>query len=57
MVRFSNKGGCVIRKCTCIKARAGLGSWTIDNWLRLISNSMLFKIVIPLRIKNESCLN
>ena len=53
MVRFSNKGGCVIHKCMCIKAIAGLGSWAIDNWLQLISNAMLFKIVVPLRIQKK----
>ena len=43
MVCFSNKDGYVMRKCTCIEAKAGLESLAIDNWLRLISDSMLFK--------------
>ena len=47
MERFSYKGGCDVRECTCIetfKRRAGLGY--IDKWLRVISNKMS---VVPLR--------
>ena len=49
-MRFSYKDGCGVHKRTRIKAfktRAGLA---IDKWLRVISNTMLFKPLVPLRI-------
>ena len=50
MEHFSYKGGCGIRECTCIETfiKEEL-AWAIDKWLRVISNKMLFKAVIPLR--------
>ena len=49
MVRFSYKGGCGVRGHThieAIKRRAGLAT---DKRLRVISNIILVKTVMPLR--------
>ena len=53
MVRFSYKGGCGVRErmhIEAFKTTAGLNNWAIDKWLWVISNTMLFKTVTPLRI-------
>ena len=46
---FSYKGGCGVCERMCIKALKEEMAWAIDKWLRVISNTALFKIVIPLR--------
>ena len=47
--RFSYKGGCGVRKHKRIKVFKEL-CWAIDKWLQVISNKMLFKTAMPLRI-------
>ena len=50
MEHFSYKGGYDVRERTRIKEfiKEEL-AWAIDKHLQVISNKMLFKIVIPLR--------
>ena len=50
MVYFNYKGGCDIHKCITIWAFKKL-AWATDKLLEVISNIMLFKTVIPLRIQ------
>ena len=45
--RFSYKGGCGVRGHTRILKEEL--AWATYKWLRVISNIMLFKTVIPLR--------
>ena len=49
MVYFIYKGGHGICKCIHIEAFKRV-AWAIDKWLQVISNTVLFKTVIPLRI-------
>ena len=46
---FSYKGGCGIRERTHIETFKEELAWVIDKRLCIISNKMLFKIVVPLR--------
>ena len=50
MVHFSYEGGCGVLECMHIKALKGELAWAIHRWLWVISNTVLFKTVIPLRI-------
>ena len=50
MVCFSNKGECGIRESMHIEAFKQELVWAIDKQLLVISNTMLFKTFIPLRI-------
>ena len=48
---FSYKGGCGIRECMhVVRNLKEELAWAIDKWLWVISNTVLFKTVIPLRI-------
>ena len=47
--RFSFKGGRGMHGCTRIKVFKEELAWATYKWLRVISNIMLFKTVIPLR--------
>ena len=51
--RLSYKGGCGIREHMCIKTFKEELAWAIDKRLRIISNKMLFKTVIPLKTKKS----
>ena len=49
MERFSYKGGCGVGERMHIKSLKEELAWAIDKRLQVVSNKMLFKIVIPLR--------
>ena len=49
MERFIYKGGCGVRERMHIETFKKELAWVIDKWLRVISNKMLFKTVVPLR--------
>ena len=49
-MHLSYKGECGVRQCTCIEAFKEELDWAIDKQLWVISNAILFKTVIPLRI-------
>ena len=49
MERFSYKGGCGLCECLRIEVFKEELAWAIDKRLRVVSNKMLFKTVIPLR--------
>ena len=49
MERFSYKGGCGIHERMRIETLKEELTWVIDKQLRVISNKMLFKTVVPLR--------
>ena len=40
---------CGLTHIEAFTRRAGLGKNTVDKWLQVISNKMLFKTVIPLK--------
>ena len=50
MERLSYKGGFGILECTRIDNLKEQLGWAIDKRIRLITNKMLFKTVVPLRI-------
>ena len=47
-MRFSYKGGCVVCEHMCIETFKTRAGWAIDKRVRVISNTMLFTIVISL---------
>ena len=49
MEHFSYKGGCDVCECKRIEPFKKELAWAIDKRLWVISNKMLFNIVIPLR--------
>ena len=49
MVHFSYKGVVYINVLVLRHIKEEL-AWAIDEWLRVINNTVLFKTVIPLRI-------
>ena len=50
MVHFSYKGGYGVCECMHVEVFKEELAWAIDEQLRFISNTMLFKTVIPIRI-------
>ena len=49
MERFSYKGGCGVRERILSKRLNEELAWAIDKRLRVVSNKMFFKTVIPQR--------
>ena len=49
MDHFNYKGGCGVRERMHIETLKEELAWVIDKRLWIISNKMLFKIVLPLR--------
>ena len=54
MERFSYKGWCGIHNHMHIEAFKEELALTIDKQLRIVSNKMLFKTIIPLRNQRKS---
>ena len=50
MEHFSYKGGCGLHERACIELSKEELAWAIDQRLRVITNTMLLKTVMPLRI-------